>query len=192
MDDSRDITQLLQAATDGREGAWDDAMQVVYADLERLAAKHMRQRFGPGLHGITLEPAALVHETFLKLLQQRSRFKNRRQFFALATRLMLRVLVDYHRARLALKRGGDQVRVTMTGIVDPMAGQPSVNVPVLVTALDKLEELAPRKAEVVKLRVFWELEMSEIGKIVGISLATVERDWKFARTWLHAELEGVA
>jgi RNA polymerase sigma factor (TIGR02999 family) len=189
MDQQRDITRLLHEASAGNEGAWDQAMALVYADLERLAAKHMRQQFGPGLAGVTLEPAALVHETFLKLIEQRGRYANRRQFFAIATRLMLRVLMDYHRARGAVKRGGEHLRVTLTGLVAAEAPASPVDVPQIVGALEKLEELAPRKAEVVKLKIFWELEMSEVATIIGVSLATVERDWSFARTWLHAELE---
>ncbi len=165
MEQRTDITQLLQEAAEGRDGALDEVMAVVYADLERLAGKHMRQEFGSEFEALTLEPAALVNETFLKLVQQRNEFKNRGQFFAIATKLMLRALVDYHRAREAKKRGGGHVRVTLTGVAVAASPQPSTTIPALVEALEKLEALDKRKAEVVKLRVIWGLEMRAPGTL---------------------------
>jgi len=179
-----DITELLHEAAEGREGALDEVMSLVYSDLERLAGKHMRRRFGAGLEAVTLEPAALVNETFLKLVRQRKSFENRAQFFAIATRLMLRALTDYHRAREADRRGGGQVRVTLTGIADDARSEPSITIPALTEALERLEALDARKSEVVKLRVLWGFELEEVAEIVGVSLPTVKRDWRFARNWL--------
>jgi RNA polymerase sigma factor (TIGR02999 family) len=188
MERRTDITQLLQEAADGREGALDDVMSVVYSDLERLARKHMRREFGSGFDALTLEPAALVNETFLKLIQQRKKFENSGQFFAIATRLMLRALVDYHRSRDAKKRAGGHVRVTLTGVAANASFEPTTTIPALVEALEKLEALDERKAEVVKLRVIWGFELAEIAEILKVSTPTVKRDWRFSRTWLAAAL----
>jgi RNA polymerase sigma factor (TIGR02999 family) len=138
---------------------------------------------------LTLEPAALVNETFLKLLQQPTRFHNRRHLLGFASTVMLRVLVDYRRERGAKKRGGDALRVTLSGIsADALGGGDEVDALDFQRALERLEGLDPRKAEIVKLRLFWGYEMTEIASLVEVSLATVERDWRFARTWLAAAL----
>ena len=186
------ITQLLRAIDEGSNGAMDKLMEAVYADLERVAQRHMDQAFGPGLAGVTLEPAALVNESFMKLIKQRNAYDNRGQFFAIATKVMLRVLVDYQRRRSAAKRGGDRQRITLQ-----LDGQPNrdtasraempIEVGCLVTALERLESLDPRKADVVKLRVVWGLEMREIAESLGVSLATIERDWSFSKAWLARE-----
>jgi RNA polymerase sigma factor (TIGR02999 family) len=190
-----DITLLLEDAHAGRPGAMDRLMDAVYADLQRVAERHMAERFGRDLPGVTLEPAALVNESFMKLIRQRKRFDNRGQFFAIATRIMLRVLVDYQRRRLAQRRGGGLQRVTLS-LADPAeaakAGaspepSPEIDVTALVTALDRLEALDVRKADVVKLRVVWGLEMKEVAHSLDVSLATVERDWAFAKAWLARE-----
>ena len=115
-------------------------------------------------------------------------YTDRRHFFAVANRVMMRVLLDYHRARNADKRAGGKVRVTLSGLSDPNAHEPGTEVPDLIDALKKLESLDARKAEVVKLRGLWGLGMEEISRTIGVSLATVERDWRFSKTWLAAEL----
>ena len=137
---------------------------------------------------MTLESAALVNETFLKLLEQRKGFRNRAHFFAVANRIMNRVLLDYHRSRKADKRGGKLMRITLTG-VHPASADPATEVPDLLAALDRLQELDPRKADVVRLRGLWGLEMPEIAETLGVSLTTVERDWRFARLWITEALE---
>lgn len=186
MPDHRGLTELLQKAREGQAGALDQVMEVVYADLRRLASKHMQRHFGPGLTGVTLQPTALVNETFLRIIKQRKAFDSRGQFFAIATRLMLRVLMDYHRARGAEKRGGGQLRVSLHDVLAPEAG---AEVPALIEALDKLERLDARKAEVVKLRVIWGLTVPEVAQATGVSPPTVERDWRFAKSWLARALD---
>ena len=192
MADADDITRLLEHVEAGRNGAMDDLMSAVYADLHGVAQRHMDQQFGRGLPGITMEPAALVNESFLRLLQQRNSYQNRGQFFAIATKVMLRVLTDYQRKRRAAKRGGGCQRVTLSleGAANPSASPASpatIGVETLVEALERLEALDRRKAEVVRLRVVGGLEMREIAEAVGVSLATVERDWAFAKAWLGRE-----
>lgn len=170
-------------------------MDAVYADLERIAGARLRERYGANMPGVTLEPAALVNETFLRLIKQRSTFDNRGQFFAVATKLMLRVLGDYHRQRQALKRGSG-VKISLGAIPggspQTPTAEPAVDIPTLVAALEKLEGLDARKAEVAKLRLVWGLEMTEIAGVTGVSLPTVERDWRFARAWLADECIGTA
>jgi RNA polymerase sigma factor (TIGR02999 family) len=191
-----DITRLLRDVNADREGAMDELMRVVYDDLQRVAARRMSERFGPGLPGVTLEPAALVNESFLEIIKQRKKYDNRGQFFAIATKVMLRVLVDYQRRRGAAKRGGDRLRVALdlerhgpaTPGSDASIEEP-IEVDALVEALERLEALDARKADVVKMKVIWGLEMNQIAESLGVSVATVERDWAFSKAWLCREAQ---
>jgi RNA polymerase sigma factor (TIGR02999 family) len=188
LEPAGDITLLLERAAGGDESAHDALVRRVYGDLEKVAARRLRERFGADVHALTIEPAALVNETFLKLLRQPKRFENRRHFFSYATRVMLHTLADYQRARAAAKRGGDQVRVTFTDFGAP--NRPLETGAEVVTAcLEELEELDPRKAEVVVLKVFWGMQVPEIAEALDVSPRTVERDWRFARNWLRTRLE---
>ena len=190
----QDITRLLKDLRQGRGGAMDELMRSVYDDLRRVAERHMTERFGHGLPGVTMEPAALVNESFLKIIKQRNAYDNSGQFFAIATRVMLRVLVDYQRQRAAAKRGGDHQRITLSLAERPGSAQSNGDAPgepesliaveTLVVSLQRLEELDTRKGDVVKMRVVWGLQMPEIARALGISLATVERDWAFSKAWL--------
>ena len=190
---NQDITRLLRHVQEGRGGALDNLMRAVYDDLQHVAERHMTQRFGHDLPGVTMEPAALVNESFLKIIKQRNTYDNRGQFFAIATRIMLRVLVDYQRQRAAGKRGGDWKRVTLSFAEGPPAVPANgdttsddavIDVDTLVEALGRLEALDARKADVVKMKVVWGLQMREIAHSLGVSLATVERDWTFSKAWL--------
>jgi RNA polymerase sigma factor (TIGR02999 family) len=182
---------MLQDVAEGSDGAMDRLMSAAYDDLEAVAARHMARRFGAGLPGVTLEPAALVNESFLKLLEQRQPFRSRGQFYAIATRVMLRVLGDYQRRRGAARRGGDRQRITMhlDGGAAPEGGEDDrlIELETLVEALDRLETLDARKADVVRLRVVWGLQMPQIAEALDVSPATVERDWAFAKAWLSRE-----
>ena len=184
---NQDITRLLKDLQDGRGGAMDDLMKSVYDDLRRVAERHMTERFGRGLPGVTMEPSALVNESFLKIIKQRNAYDNRGQFFAIATKVMLRVLVDYQRTRAAAKRGGQHQRITLSlaaGGPESPNQETLIEVETLVESLDRLDELDPRKADVVKMRVVWGLQMPEIARSLGASLATIERDWAFSKAWL--------
>jgi RNA polymerase sigma factor (TIGR02999 family) len=190
-----EITRLLGEVNAGDPASMTPLMDAVYADLEKMAGARLRDRYGVDMPGVTLEPAALVNETFLRLIKQRSTFDNRGHFFAVATKLMLRVLGDYHRQRQALKRGSG-VKVSLGAIPggDPKTptAEPSADIPTLVAALEQLETLDARKAEVAKLRLIWGLEMSEVAEVIGASLPTAERDWRFARAWLADACAGTA
>ena len=139
-------------------------------------------------------PAALVNESFMKLIRQRKAYDNRGQFFAIATRSMLRVLVDYRRKRKAAKRGGADTHITLVLDEHQVAeGRQRrldlIEVEQLTEALEKLESLDPRKADVVKMRVVWGLDITAIANSLDVSRSTVERDWRFAKAWLADEVD---
>jgi len=182
-----EITQLLQEAADGDGEAFGRVVAWAYADLERLAASRLRRRYGRRAGTPTLEPAALVNETFLRLLERPSAFANRRHFFALASRAMLDALIDYERRRLADKRGGDWVRVTLSGLPSP-AAPTTAELAALREALEQLEELDSRKADVVRLRVLWGFDVARVAQLLEVSEPTIARDWRFARVWLAGRL----
>jgi len=119
----------------------------------------------------------------MKLLRQPVAFENRRHFFAYVSRVMMRVLIDYQRARRAEKRGGDRMRVTLSGL-QPSSGSAPIDVMAFRQGLERLAESDPRKAEVASLRALWGLSMDEIAELLKVSQPTVRRDWRFARTWL--------
>ncbi len=181
--EATEVTRLLHDWENGDESARDDLLRAVYDDLRAIAAR----RLGRGNVDVTYRPTVLVHEAYLRLLKQRETPANREQFFAIVTRLMIRVLLDHHRACAREKRGGGWVRVDLEDAAANAAAEES-SFPDLVEALERLEKLAPRKAEVVKLHVFWGLTHPAIADLLGIGRATVERDWQFARAWLRKEL----
>ena len=180
---SSTVTELLEQAAEGKAGAFEDAIGLVYDELKQIAEKHVRRAYGSRAGEVTLEPTALVHETFFKLLEQRKPYQNRAQLLAIASRVMLRALVDYQRARGAERRGGGLVRVTLSGLGEP--DRPSLTTAsALAEALDRLEERDPRKAEVVRFRTVLGFTNAEIAKSLGVSVPTIEREWRFARAWL--------
>ena len=129
-----------------------------------------------------------MHETFLRLREQRSSYRNRRHFFAMATRVMMRVLIDYQRSQLADKRWGNQVRVSLSRLHGPVKASNPVDMMAFSQALEELSVLDERKADVVRLFVLWGFELTEIAEMLEVSVRTVERDWKFSRLWLADKL----
>lgn len=182
------ITRLLEQAEEGRPGALDEAVTLMYRDLHGAADRLLRDRYGPGFPGATLEPAALVNETYLSLLRQRSGYQNRSHFIAIATRQMLRVLADYERGKSRQKRGGDQVRVTLTGIAADLVAGDDTGIEEFAEVLDRLEGLDPRAAEVARLHFVWGRGLDEVAALLGLSTRTIERDVRFARAWLAEAL----
>jgi|JRYL01.1.fsa_nt_gb RNA polymerase sigma factor (TIGR02999 family) len=161
------------------------ALPVVYAELRALAASHLRRARHPG----DLQPTALVHEVYLKLLGERgANVNDREHFFALAARAMRQLCVDFARARLADKRGGGQAAVTLDEALAAASGM-QVDVLDLDAALTELAALDPREARVVELRFFSGLSMAEVAQAMSISLATAEREWRAARAWLAQRLD---
>lgn len=184
--ESTDITSLLRALADGHPGAADQLVPLVYDRLHDLAVRALRRESD----GHTLQPTALVHEAFLVLVNQRSAgWQNRTHFYSLAARIMRRVLIDQARKRLASKRGGG-LRVTLDQAIhsedDP--AERIVNVIAIEAALTRLESLDERPARVAELRFFGGLDVGETAQALGISVATVKRDWTFARAFLKREL----
>jgi RNA polymerase sigma factor (TIGR02999 family) len=171
-----DVTGLLHAWRDGDVGAKDRLLPVVYRELRRRAAAHLRHERA----GQTLQPTALVHEVYLLLVKQdRTNWQNRGQFFGVAAQMMRRLLVDRARARKAIKRSGRWERVTLDDAI--AAGSADVDVLDLDRALDELTALDPRKSQVAELRFFGGLSLEECGHALGLSVATVEREWQAAR-----------
>jgi RNA polymerase sigma factor (TIGR02999 family) len=183
-DDPHKVTALLHAWTAGDLRARNRLMSVVYRDLHKRAAAYLRRE----RVGHTLQPTALVHEVYLRLVEQRRVvWQNRGQFFGVAAQLMRRILVDRARARKMAKRSGQWARVTVD---DAARAIPSVNVDVLDldAALARLATFDARKCQLAELRFFGGLSLAEAGEALGISLATAERDWQAARAWLSKEL----
>jgi RNA polymerase sigma factor (TIGR02999 family) len=181
---ARQITDLLQAWSDGDAEARDRLIPVVYDELRRRAAAALRRE----RPGHTLQPTALVHEAYLRLVDQdRAVWQNRAQFFAVASTVMRRLLVDRARARKMAKRSGQWARVTL---VEGAAGTSPRDVDLLDldTALDELGAFDARKARVAELRFFGGLSLEEVGVALNTSIATTTRDWQAARAWLFSRL----
>jgi RNA polymerase sigma factor (TIGR02999 family) len=183
------ITRLLEQARGGQAGAMDEVIRLMYRDLERAATRFLSARYGPGWRGATLEPAALVNETWMQLIRQRGEFANRSHFLAIATRVMLRVLADYERGKHRQKRGGGQLRVTLSGLDEIFAVDGS-RMDDFAEALDELEGLDPRAAEVARLRIVWGFSLGEIAESLAVTERTVARDLRFARAWLQEVIAG--
>jgi len=168
------------------EDAPDRILPIVYAELRRLAASYLsRER-----PGHTLQPTALVHEAYVRLVDQRQiDWNNRAQFIGLAAVMMRRILVNHARDRIADKRGGGAEHVPLTLAGDGI-GAPEVNLLDLHDALNDLTATDPRKGRIVELKFFGGLTTTEIAEHLGLSAATVERDWKFARAWLYRAMAG--
>jgi len=180
------ITQLLQDWKAGDADALERLMPLVHDELRRLARQHM----GRERPGHTLQPTALVHEAYLRLLKIKSiKWEDRDHFFAVAARLMRRILVDSARARHAQKRGDGQEPVPLD--CAPAASSPDDGLLALENALVKLEAFDERKARVVELRFFTGQTVEEAARVLGVSPRTVKRDWLLAKAWLAAELSGL-
>jgi RNA polymerase sigma-70 factor, ECF subfamily len=186
-DPATDVTRLLMAWSDGHEAAAAPLMDAVYAELRRLARAYLRRE----RRDHSLPPTGLVHEAYLRLIdQQRVRWQNRSHFYAVASQVMRRLLVDHARARGAAKRGaGATVSLaaidTDRGVIGD-DGQPDLLA--LDGALEKLAAVAPRQARLVELRYFGGLTVEETAAVLGVAAITVKRDWALARTWLYREL----
>jgi RNA polymerase sigma factor (TIGR02999 family) len=183
---SHDVTELLRAWSGGDVDARDRLLPIVYQELLRRAASHLRRE----RRGHTLEPTALVHEVYLRLVdQQRAVWRDRSHFFCIASQMMRRILVDRARARYTTKRSGRWSRVILD---DAIAVTHSADVDVLDldSALTRLAILDPHKSQIAELRFFTGLSLDEIGQTLGVSRATVERHWQAARAWLFRELSG--
>ena len=178
------ITQLLMRWGDGDQSALDQLMPLVYDELRRLAGSYLRRE----RHEHTVQPTALVHEAYLRLVDQRqASWQNRAQFFGLAAKLMRNILVDHARERRAAKRGGDDYKLSLAH-AEGFSRQPDASLLALDDALNDLAEIKPQHSRIVELKFVGGLTIEETAEVLGLSHATVEREWSFARAWLRREL----
>lgn len=180
-----DVTRILTAIERGNAQATDELLPLVYEELRRLARRQMAAE-PPGQ---TLQPTALVHEAYLRLVGGEDlRWKSRAHFFAAAAQAMRRILVERARKRGALKRGGGRARVSFEHVEAAWDDIPSERILALDAALRRLEHQDPRKAQLVMLRFFTGLTIEETAQGLGVSPATVTREWQFAKVWLYREM----
>ena len=185
MSSSRsEVTKLLQQWSDGRQDALDRLLPEIYAELRRLARSYLRRE----RRDHTLQPTALVHEAFMKLIDQRVvRWQNRAHFFGIAAQAMRRILVDHARASAAGKRGAGERPMSLDEAL-VLTDAPDVDVLALDEALTRLAAVDLQQSRVVELRFFGGLTMEETAEVLSISPATVGREWTLAKAWLYAEL----
>jgi RNA polymerase sigma factor (TIGR02999 family) len=179
-----DITGIIRAWQGGDDAALDELIPLVYEELRHVARARLRAE----PRGSVLQTTALVHEAYLKLVDiNHLTVRNRVHLLALTARLMRQVLVDQARRRRSLKRGGDETMISLDDVSIPVEA-PSLDVLALDEALRELTSLDPRLSQVVELKFFAGLSIGEIAEAIGVSTATVERDWTVARAWLHRRL----
>jgi RNA polymerase sigma-70 factor (ECF subfamily) len=180
------VTELLLAWGQGEEAAAERLIPLVYDDLRARAAVALR----PERHGHTLTPTALVHEAYLRLVDQSlPQFENRKHFYGVAARVMRQVLVDHARARKAAKRNGGREPLPLDESI-LFSDERSSDILALDDALGTLAAFDPEKAHLVELRYFTGLTIEETAKMLGVSPATVKREWTLARAWLQREISG--
>ena len=181
---SPDVTRLLMNWNHGDRSALEELMPLVYGELRRLASAYLRRE----RPGHTLQSTALVHEAFIRLVGQRDvEWRNRAHFFGIAAQMIRRILVDYARSQHAGKRGSGAVKLSLDeALAVPMAT--GVDLLGLDEALDRLAALDSRQARVVELRFFAGLSIEETAEVMGISPASVKREWSTARLWLFREM----
>ena len=182
-----DVTGLLARWSEGDPDALGRLMPMIYAECRRIAARQLALERPDH----TLDPTALVHEMYLRLVdQRRASWENRAQFFGVAARMMRRVLVDHARARHAEKRGGDAIFVSLDAAAEASPDTPVVEVLAIDEALERLASLDPDQVQIIELRYFAGLTVEETARVVGRSPRTVKREWRLAKAWLHRELRG--
>ncbi|MCM3901120.1 MAG: sigma-70 family RNA polymerase sigma factor [Pyrinomonadaceae bacterium] len=182
-----EVTQLLFDWSNGNESALESLTPLVYAELHRLAHRHMRRE----RTGHTLQTSALVNEAYMKLVDQRKvHWQSRAHFLSIASRLMRRILVDHARAHNRDKRGGGALQVTLDEAVFVSEGR-AAELIALDDALTSLATIDQRKTQVVELRFFAGMSVEETAEVLHVSAVTVMRDWSTAKAWLHRTIEAV-
>lgn len=192
-DPSQGVTRLLQKVDEGQDEAFADLIELVYEDLRGVARRRLRNRFGERLDQLTLRPTMLADDALMELKRQHVTFQNSEHFFAIATRMILRMITDYQRSRMAQKRGGGNRGVSIDENRDGLEAEGSLEGtaslgPEVRDALAELHELDPRKAEVCVLHTVAGMSLPRVAELVGVSLPTVERDWRFAKAWLASKV----
>ena len=185
MSESHDVTELLIEWSKGSPDAQEELLPLVYRELQKIAHRYL----GREPVSNTLQTTALVHEAYLKLIDQtRVQWQNRAHFFAVAAQAMRRILVDHARKRLAEKRGGGGEKVELDeGLID-VSDEKASNLIELDAALKRLAEIDEQKSRLVELRYFGGLSIEETAEVLSISVATVNRHWRLAKAWLYKEI----
>ncbi len=180
----REVTQLLIDWSNGDQNAFEKLLPLVYSELRRLAARHLaRER-----RNHTLQSTAVVHEAYLRLIDQnRVQWKNRAQFFGVASQMIRRILVDHARSHQAAKRGSGAIKLSLDEAMAVPGGK-DLDLVALDDALRSLAEMDEQQARIVELRFFGGLSIEETAEVIGVSPATVKRDWAMAKAWLYREL----
>jgi len=183
---NQDITAILQDWSNGKREALDELLPLVYDELRRQAARYLRRERADH----TLQTTALIHEAYLKLIDQKNvKWQNRAHFFAIAAQAMRRILVDYARTKKREKRGGDAQKVSLEEATMIAVEEKSVDLLALDEALLRLAKVDEQKVRLVELRYFSGLSVEETALVLGISPKTVEKHWTLTRAWLHRELK---
>lgn len=178
-----EITKLLVASRQGDEEALNKLLPLVYQELRRLAGHYLRRERPDH----TLQPTALVHETYLRLIDQNVSWQNRAHFFGVAAQMMRRILVDHARSRLAAKRGSGGVKISLDDALN-LSDERAGDFIALDEALERLAEFDQQKSKIVELRFFGGLSVEETAEVLGIGTATVTRQWKMAKAWLYQQV----
>ena len=182
---AQSVTQLLVEWSHGDQDALERLTPLVYGELRRLARRHLSRERSDH----TLQSTALVHEAYLRLVDQRSvRWQNRAHFFGVAAQLIRRILIDHARARQAGKRGAGACLLSLDEAIDSPAGSRTLDVVALDDALEQLGKIDPRQSRIVELRFFAGLTVQETAEVLNISTPTVNREWNAAKAWLFREL----
>lgn len=182
-----EVTQILIEWSNGDRGALDRLIPVVYTELRRQAARYLRRERA----GHTLQTTSLVHEAYIRLVDQRNvRWQNRAHFFGVAAQLMRRILVDHARSRQRAKRGGPGITLPLQEALGVAVAKSNVDLLALDEALVRLAAIDLRQSQIVELRFFSGLSIEETAEVIGVSPATVKNDWNLAKAWLRREIGG--
>ena len=180
----QEISVILKDWSGGNRASADALLSIVYDELRKIAAQYLRKENS----GHTLQPTALVHEAYMKLIDISDiNWQDRAHFFAVSANVMRHILVDHARAKLADKRGGDSERIALEDAIS-LSNEPNVDVLAVDQALKELAEFDEQQSRIVELRFFGGLTIEETAHVVGISPATVKREWAMAKAWLHRKL----
>lgn len=180
-----ELTNLLNAWGEGDEKAQEQLIPIIYDELRKLASSYLnRERLNP-----LLQTTALVHETYIKLIDAKSvKWQNRAHFFGVCARLMRQILVDHYRNDNRYKRGGNHIKISLEQVTE-MATQKPVDLIELDDALQLLEKVDPRQSQIIEMHFFGGLTHEEIGEVLHLNSRTIKREWSAARAWLLCELE---
>lgn len=185
MDKTHEITRMLHEWSEGNREALEELMPLVYTELHKQAARYLRRE----RQNHTLQTTALIHETYIKLVDQREvNWENRTHFFAIAANLMRRILVDHARAKHRDKRGGDALTLPLEAAALVINNEKNIDLIALDQALDRLADFDEQQARIVELRYFSGLTLEETAAALNISRSTVAEDWAMAKAWMHREL----